>query len=293
LPKLSLIPLIKPIEATKIHPRTGVPLGLPEITIPYGALVEHVGSDPDRDREKFTYLSELYTCKRQDFLSATGGVKSPPKPTAASAPPAGAPASVPVVQPIAEKVPEPAVAPGPRLEWAPVNSSDYPVSRAAVPGGWLVALNGSSATFVPDPKHQWDGTSPEFSPTLRDAEFISIAESLDRCWMEGRFDDLESFLAEDVVFVAPGGKYRGEGLAQAIESYRQFTSNAQVNRFKTSDHVVTLRGDTAVVEYQWEMSWISAGAEHNETGRDVLVVSRRDDKWRVVWRTQIPGAKSN
>src|ERR1035438_4092047 len=69
LPKSSLIPLIKPIEATKIHPRTGMSLGSPDVTIPYGALIEHAGSDPDRDREKFTYLSELYACKREVFLA--------------------------------------------------------------------------------------------------------------------------------------------------------------------------------------------------------------------------------
>ena|ERR1700722_5105778 len=74
------------------------------------------------------------------------------------------------------------------------------------------------------------------------SEFISFTERLDRCWMEGRFSDLETFLAKDVVFVAPGGEHRSEGLAQAVEGYRQFMSHAQVNRFETNDHVVTLKG---------------------------------------------------
>ena len=58
--------------------------------------------------------------------------------------------------------------------------------------------------------------------------------------------------------------------------------------FKTNDYVVTKRGETAVVEYAWQMTWVAGGAEHNETGREVLVLARRDDNWRVVWRTQIP-----
>jgi len=89
------------------------------------------------------------------------------------------------------------------------------------------------------------------------AEFISFVDSLDRCWMEGRFDDLHAFLAEDVVFVAPGGKPRLEGIAQAIESYRQFTSASQIKHFETRHHFVTERGDTAVIEYAWEMTWVS------------------------------------
>ena len=122
---------------------------------------------------------------------------------------------------------------------------------------------------------------------MTDAEFISLVQSLDRCWVEGRLDDLKAFLAEDVVFVAPGGKPRIEGIAHAIESYRQFTSQAQVQRFETSDHSVTQRGATAIVEYAWQMSSV-AGAEHTDSGRDVLVLARRNENWRVVWRTQIP-----
>jgi ketosteroid isomerase-like protein len=129
---------------------------------------------------------------------------------------------------------------------------------------------------------------------MNDAEFISFVESLDRCWIEGRLQDLDAFLAEDVVFVAPGGKPRGEGIAQAIESYRQFTSTAQVERFQTNDYFVTKRGDTAIVEYGWQMTWVAAQSEHDDAGREVLVLSRRNDHWRVVWRTQIPtGARQS
>lgn len=121
-------------------------------------------------------------------------------------------------------------------------------------------------------------------------ELISFTDHMDRCWMEGRVTDLEAFLAKDVVFVAPGGAHRSEGLAPAIESYRQFLSHARVSRFETSDRIVTLRGDAAVIEYRWQMEWTVAGSDHSERGREVLVLSRREEGWRVVWRTQIPNA---
>jgi len=126
-----------------------------------------------------------------------------------------------------------------------------------------------------------------------DTELVSFVERMDRCWMEGRFSDLEGFLAPDVVFVAPGGAARSEGLAVAIESYRQFMSHAKVHRFEASDHVVTLRGDTAVVEYQWQMDWTAGAVDHHEVGREVLVLSRRDGGWRLVWRTQIPNTATS
>jgi ketosteroid isomerase-like protein len=119
-------------------------------------------------------------------------------------------------------------------------------------------------------------------------ELDSFTDRMDRCWLEGRFPDLAEFLAKDVVFVAPGGAQRVEGLVPAIDSYRQFMSHAHMNRFETSDQVVTERGDTAVIEYRWDAAWTTGGVEHAEKGREVLVLARREEGWRVVWRTQIP-----
>jgi hypothetical protein len=146
LSKAPSISLTKLIEATKLHPRTGLSLGQPPVSVPYGALVEPVSSE--RDRERFKYLGELFECKRELFLSATGGVGSTPE-EASEPSPVSAPGKV------AE--PEPS---GPRLHWGRLNSSDMTVRRAAVPGGWLVAAS-SGVTFLPDPKHSWDGGSVE------------------------------------------------------------------------------------------------------------------------------------
>jgi hypothetical protein len=147
VPKAPSVSLTKIIEATKLHPRTGLSLGLPPVTVPYGALVEPVGSE--RDRERFMYLSELFECSRELFQSATGGAASASIAEAAEPEPA----------PVIEKEPEPAPPTGPHLEWDRINSSNYSVTRAAVPGGWLVAINGSGLTFVPDLKHRWNGGS--------------------------------------------------------------------------------------------------------------------------------------
>ena len=36
---------------------------------------------------------------------------------------------------------------------------DNRIRRAKIPGGWLVAIRDEGVTFVPDPKHEWDGGS--------------------------------------------------------------------------------------------------------------------------------------
>src|ERR1035438_7080202 len=73
--KLAKISLIKSIEATKLHPKTGTALGVPDVTISYGALIEHV--ETDRDLERFRYLGDLYACRHDAFISATGS--APPQ----------------------------------------------------------------------------------------------------------------------------------------------------------------------------------------------------------------------
>ena len=72
--KAPSVSLTKMIEATKVHPRTGLPLGVPPVTVPYGGLVEP--RDLERDRQRFFYLGELHECKLDLFLSATGVGKS-------------------------------------------------------------------------------------------------------------------------------------------------------------------------------------------------------------------------
>jgi len=77
------------------------------------------------------------------------------------------------------------------------------------------------------------------------------------------------------------------GIEAAIESYREPMTRCKVKRFQTSGHVVTRRGTAAVVEYDWDMAWNDQDTEHEARGREVPVLNRHPDGWRVVRGTQI------
>jgi hypothetical protein len=134
--------LNKSIEAMKLHARTRTSLGQSE-TIPFGAVIDHVGRD--RDTEQFRYLTGLYGCRRDLLESALdpGALRSKAEPAAEVA---EAPAAAKTAAP-------------PGIVFTGLSAGPHTVSRAKVPGGWLVLIDGSAATFYPDPEHAWDGTT--------------------------------------------------------------------------------------------------------------------------------------
>jgi hypothetical protein len=140
--------LNKSIEAKKLNPRTGSPLTGPEVTVPFGALIKNISED--RGFARFDYLSEPYRCSYSLLMEALGRDKHAQPAAETAAPPVSAPEPQP-----AESEPEPS-----RLQWEQLDSGRFPLSRAKVPGGWLVTTGGGSGiAFYPDPGHEWDGSS--------------------------------------------------------------------------------------------------------------------------------------
>ena len=63
-----------------------------------------------------------------------------------------------------------------------------------------------------------------------------------------------------------------------------FTSQAEVKAFTAEDPTIDVAGDTAVAQYQWQMTYVLAGQEYTEQGHDLFVFSRIEGSWLVVWR---------
>lgn len=136
--------LNKSIEAKRLNKRTLAPLIGPEVTIPYGGILESAGTDGDF--EHFRYMGDLYRVKREAPASAVD--------SGAIAPAEAGP-----------EEPAPAVAAGgaaaasalkPRLQFEALNDG---ISRAKIRGGWLVRP-GASIAYVPDSAHKCGQSLP-------------------------------------------------------------------------------------------------------------------------------------
>ncbi|MBS1829127.1 MAG: hypothetical protein JST93_27735 [Acidobacteria bacterium] len=129
----------KSVEAVKLNKRTGAPLGQHPITLPFGAIIEHL--EESGDFYLFSYMAERYRMRKDTVKGAIHAI------------PAASPA--PASKPESEGAPQ--EPPKPALNFEKLHSA-IAISRARIPGGWLVST-GNSVTFVPDPNHAWDGAS--------------------------------------------------------------------------------------------------------------------------------------
>ncbi|MBL8215674.1 MAG: hypothetical protein JNK87_33440 [Bryobacterales bacterium] len=142
----------KLVEAAKLNKRTGIPLVGPPTTIPYGAIISDV--EEDGDDYKFSYMTERYQARRDTVAGAFHLLQGVAPSTApmAPVPPPPSPAAV-------AAAPAPVADDRPLLDFQSLRVKGAgALSRARVPGGWLVST-AYAVTFVPDPQHEWDGGS--------------------------------------------------------------------------------------------------------------------------------------
>ena len=141
---MAKLEVTKTIEARKLNPRTRQLLAQPPTTIPFGAILDQIVENGENI--EFMYLRDLYECKGHVLRVASQPIEgSLPGWTSTSTAAGAAPAPEPVT-----------------FVWERLKAGSERVSRAKLPGGWLIATGDPSArslAFYPDPEHAWDGTT--------------------------------------------------------------------------------------------------------------------------------------
>ncbi len=125
-------------------------------------------------------------------------------------------------------------------------------------------------------------------------EIWQLVQRLNDAWAKpGSPEDLASFFREDIVMVNPDFIQRTEGRDACVASYQDFCRQAAIRDFKISNPGIDVFENTAIATYSYEITYEMGGELFNDTGRDVFVFVRENDRWQAVWRTMIiPEAKS-
>lgn len=130
--------------------------------------------------------------------------------------------------------------------------------------------------------------------TIDADEIWDLVQRMNDAWAKpGGPEELASFFREDIVMVHPDFTYRTEGRDACVASYEDFCRQAEIRDFKINNPGIHVFGNTAIATYSYEIAYEMGGERFNDTGRDIFVFVRENDRWRAVWRTMIiPEAKS-
>ena len=119
-------------------------------------------------------------------------------------------------------------------------------------------------------------------------EIWGLVQRMNDAWAKpGGPEDLASFFREDIVMVHPDFIQRTEGRDACVASYEDFCRQAAIRDFKISNPGIDVFVNTAIATYSYEIRYEMGGELFNDTGRDIFVFVRENDRWQAVWRTMI------
>lgn len=124
-------------------------------------------------------------------------------------------------------------------------------------------------------------------PQTREIE--SLVERLNDSWLNDKLENMDMFFHKQVVMLQPGTNKKVIGREALIDSYREFVESSEVSDFRTKDLAIDVFEDTAVVFYTFRIKYRVETTNYDEDGSEILILHRHNDRWLIVWRTQLPG----
>ncbi|HEY7471518.1 MAG TPA: DUF4440 domain-containing protein [Gemmatimonadota bacterium] len=121
-------------------------------------------------------------------------------------------------------------------------------------------------------------------------EIVKFLGRLETAWTKGRFEELRECFLEAAVLVSPDLEQRMEGRDPIIASYAEFLAESRLLKFDSEPPMIEVFGDTAVSLTGWTVEYERQGEVQRESGKDLLVLARKEGAWKIAWRTLILAA---
>jgi hypothetical protein len=115
-------------------------------------------------------------------------------------------------------------------------------------------------------------------------ELITAVETLNRTWLERRFDDLPALFDENAIMRGPRLVEIGRGRHVIAASYAQFMAQSEVTDFSAGNYAADAWGECAAVTYDWTITYNQGGQAHTDSGQELLLFVQRDGAWVVTLR---------
>lgn len=115
----------------------------------------------------------------------------------------------------------------------------------------------------------------------------AIVKEVNDVTLGSKQTDLQQFFHDEVKFVAPDFKNVLEGREKALDSYREFREMAEVKSYELGEPDISIFDTTAIATYSFDMRYKLGQESYHEGGRDLMVLIKRDEQWKIAWRTLI------
>ena len=115
----------------------------------------------------------------------------------------------------------------------------------------------------------------------------NLIHLINRAWLEGRIEDLNTLFHPDIVMVFPNFSGRSNGCAAMVAGFKEFCENAHVHEYDESDFQIDVIGNSAIASYSFTMMYERDRSKYRSTGRDLWVFSKSDLEWKATWRTML------
>ncbi len=116
------------------------------------------------------------------------------------------------------------------------------------------------------------------------SRIAGVLEAINRAWLEGRYDAIGDYVHEFVVLSPPSAA----PVLGRMRSYKATPTSERRPLFipsRAQQPNVRAWGDTAVAECPYAVDYEIPTRRFKERGVDLLVFSRVNSQWLVVWRT--------
>ncbi len=114
-----------------------------------------------------------------------------------------------------------------------------------------------------------------------------IIKNLNQAIGKGDLNKLDLFFHENIKIVDPNLKILGDGKKICIQSYIDFINKAKIEKYNDNINDIFIYKNTAIVFYSYSMTWLTDEKSYSDTGKELYVLTKENDKWLIVLRKLI------
>lgn len=119
-------------------------------------------------------------------------------------------------------------------------------------------------------------------------ELKFIVSQINKSWLNNDLKQLTNFFHDEMIIADSNFNKLAQNKKECIASYESFIKQAKILNYKEDEIIINIIGNTAIVNYTFNITWEADKKLNSEKGRDVFVFELSNNRWLAVFRTLLP-----